>query len=100
MSRTLPCNEPCLFSTAVCLQPPAAAACYTCCRRLLCENQAQGLSGLETILGRVLQDGNGKDLISLVQVRSFGFFVLFFVDGYCSTVQGLLDWFEVDLGFT
>ena len=23
-----------------------------------------------------------------------------FVDGYCSTVQGLLDWFEVDLGFT
>jgi len=25
--------------------------------------------------------------------------VIFF-DGYCSTVQGLLDWFEVDLGFT
>jgi len=25
---------------------------------------------------------------------------LFFFDGYCSTVQGLLDWFEVDLGFT
>jgi len=24
----------------------------------------------------------------------------FFLDGYCSTVQGLLDWFEVDLGFT
>jgi len=23
----------------------------------------------------------------------------FFLDGYCSTVQGLLDWFEVDLGF-
>ena len=22
-----------------------------------------------------------------------------FVDGYCSTVQGLFDWFEVDLGF-
>ena len=22
-----------------------------------------------------------------------------FVDGYCSTVQGLLDWSEVDLGF-
>ena len=21
------------------------------------------------------------------------------VDGYCSTLQGLLDWFEVDLGF-
>jgi len=25
---------------------------------------------------------------------------LVFLDGYCSTVQGLLDWFEVDLGFT
>jgi len=24
----------------------------------------------------------------------------FLFDGYCSTVQGLLDWFEVDLGFT
>ena len=24
----------------------------------------------------------------------------FFFDGYCSTVQGLLDWFEADLGFT
>jgi len=23
-----------------------------------------------------------------------------FFDGYCSTVQGFLDWFEVDLGFT
>jgi len=23
-----------------------------------------------------------------------------FLDGYCSTVQGLLDWFEVALGFT
>ena len=23
-----------------------------------------------------------------------------FLDGYCSTVQGLLDWFEEDLGFT
>jgi len=23
-----------------------------------------------------------------------------FFDGYCSNVQGLLDWFEVDLGFT
>ena len=23
-----------------------------------------------------------------------------FFDGYCSTVQGLLDWFEVELGFT
>ena len=23
-----------------------------------------------------------------------------FLDGYCNTVQDLLDWFEVDLGFT
>jgi len=26
--------------------------------------------------------------------------IITFLDGYCSTVQGLLDWFEVDLGFT
>ena len=26
--------------------------------------------------------------------------IMSFLDGYCSTVQGLLDWFEVDLGFT
>jgi len=26
--------------------------------------------------------------------------VTFLLDGYCSTVQGLLAWFEVDLGFT
>jgi len=26
--------------------------------------------------------------------------IFIFFDGYCSTVQGLLDWFEVDLGFT
>jgi len=25
---------------------------------------------------------------------------MMFLDGYCSTVQGLLDWFEVDLGLT
>jgi len=30
-----------------------------------------------------------------VSASDFSFF-----DGYCSTVQGLLDWFEVDLGFT
>ena len=29
--------------------------------------------------------------------RWFARFIFF--DGYCSTVQGLLDWFEVDLGF-
>jgi len=23
-----------------------------------------------------------------------------FLDGYCSTAQDLLDWFEIDLGFT
>ena len=30
----------------------------------------------------------------------FSLQIFTFVDGYCSTVQGLLDWFEVDLGFT
>jgi len=54
LSRTLSCNEPCLFFTAACLLPPAATACYICCRRLLCENKAWDRSGLETILGRVL----------------------------------------------
>ena len=28
------------------------------------------------------------------------YFIFIFLDGYCSTVQGLLDWFEVDLVFT
>jgi len=42
----LACNEPCLLSTATCLLPPAAAACHIYCRRLLCENQARGRSGL------------------------------------------------------
>ena len=40
------CLLPCL------LLPPAAAACYIYCRRLLCANQARGRSGLEAILGR------------------------------------------------
>jgi len=26
-------------------------------------------------------------------------YLIAFLDGYCSTLQGLLDWFEVDLGF-
>ena len=29
----------------------------------------------------------------------FGLSLSTFLDGFCSTVQGLLDWFEVDLGF-
>ena len=43
---------------------------------------------------------------SYVKYRHQRVFTLFitlheaFLDGYCSTVQGLLDWFEVDLGFT
>ena len=35
--------------------------------------------------------------LQIVRVRCV---VRAFLDGYCSTVQGLLDWFEVDLGFT
>jgi len=35
-----------------------------------------------------------KDLTPFVLVKHI------FLHGYCSTVQGLLDWFEVDLGFT
>ena len=35
-----------------------------------------------------------------VMTRMIHLCVYPFFDGYCSTVQGLLDWFEVDLGFT
>ena len=38
-----------------------------------------------------------KHACEYVYVRMF---MRTFLDGYCSTVQGLLDWFEVDLGFT
>jgi len=31
---------------------------------------------------------------------SFVCLIHIFLGGYCSTVQGLLDWYEVDLGFT
>ena len=37
--------------------------------------------------------------LDLAHARSSHAKIRFF-DGYCSTVQGLLDWFEVDLGFT
>jgi len=50
----------------------------------------------------------GKETPTLSQVFCSSLFLQFyspisnhtFLDGYCSTVQGLLDWFEVDLGFT
>ena len=32
------------------------------------------------------------------EIRTYSRIIV--LDGYCSTVQGLLDWFEVDLGFT
>jgi len=37
-------------------------------------------------------------LMGTAALYTFLFFLFF--DGYCSTVQGLLDWFGVDLGFT
>ena len=40
---------PATFAVAACF----ANTCYICCRRLLCEHQARGHSGLEAILGRV-----------------------------------------------
>jgi len=36
--------------------------------------------------------------ICSVDVISSGVAFVYCLDGYCSTVQGLLDWFEVDLG--
>ena len=41
--------------------------------------------------------GPANDRISTVHPKRY---VACFFDGYCSTVQGLLDCFEVDLGFT
>jgi len=38
--------------------------------------------------------------LTLSLVLSFLPHAATFLDGYCSTVQDLLDWFEVDLGFT
>ena len=35
-----------------------------------------------------------------VLFAGIGLFETAFLDGYCSTVQGLLEWFEVDLRFT
>jgi len=37
---------------------------------------------------------------SQVQCVVFIVYIHIFLDGYCSTVQSLLDWFEVDLRFT
>jgi len=65
LSRTLSCHEPCLLVTAACLLPPAAAACYICCRCLLCENQARGRLGLKAILKRVLSNQSLAGLVAL-----------------------------------
>ena len=51
--KTVRDASPACFATAACLLPPAADACYICCCRLFCENQARGRSGLEAILGRI-----------------------------------------------
>jgi len=50
-----------------------------------------GQSGTRTCLG-----GDDKRLLQPFTGMTWRAFF----DGYCSTVQGLLDWFEVDLGFT
>ena len=40
----------------------------------------------------------GRPRVHRAFIYSWNIFDIPFVDGYCSTVQGLLDWFEVDLG--
>jgi len=40
-----------------------------------------------------------KQVMNNEALYGHSFFFSFF-DGYCSAIQGLLDWFEVDLGFT
>jgi len=49
--------------------------------------------------------GPTRDTAKTTNVLALGlcmytYTIYIFLDGYCSTVQGLLDWFEVDLGFT
>jgi len=39
-------------------------------------------------------------VICVLSVLVISIHMYSFLDGYCSAVQGLLDWFEVDLGFT
>ena len=53
------------------------------------------------------KDTTGSTSIALIQVTVSSsipltsiMFSAIVLDGYCSTVQDLLDWFEVDLGFT
>ena len=41
-----------------------------------------------------------EDMSLVLDIISVTKYARLFFDGYCSTVQGLLDWFEVDLGFT
>jgi len=52
-----------------------------------------------------LDASNDNDIgcTGYIIIMCFGHILMYcrsFLDGYCSTVQGLLDWFEVDLGFT
>jgi len=42
----------------------------------------------------------GRKIERSLCVATCGYRAFSFFDGCCSTVQGLLDWFEVDLGFT
>jgi len=55
-SRILSCHEPCFLAPVACLLPLAISAFCICCCCLPCKNQAQGRSGLEVILGRVLSN--------------------------------------------
>ena len=47
-----------------------------------------------------LEKSCGHDLLTWILVMAISSDGFSFLDGYCSTVQGLLDWFEVDLRFT
>jgi len=53
---------------------------------------AERFREIHTLLQKHLARGGFRGMIFFMGTAVF--------DGYCSTVQGLLDWFEVDLGFT
>jgi len=61
------------------------------CLHFECEREHRNGGALRTLAARVRSAKRSHVLPRHITT---------FLDGYCSTVQGLLDWFKVDLGFT
>jgi len=67
--------------------------CHDICVMMLWSCSASCIFRVLSLMGILECFPASTDLEHIVKATTF-------VDGYCSTVQGLLDWFEVDLGFT